>query len=92
MTIIYILAKLISVAITVICYAMMIRAILPIFLRGNIDGNRFYFFLTVITEPFIAPVRYVLVKLNVLQDSPIDFAFMITYFLLIFVQMILPAI
>ena len=91
MTVLYFIAKLISVAITVVMYAMMIRAIMPFFIR-DIEGNRFYLFVTLITEPVIAPVRFLLVKFNLWQDLPIDMAFMITYFILIFVQMILPVI
>ena len=91
MLFLYFLAKLISVAITVVMYAMMVRAVMPFFIR-DIEDNRFYLFVTLITEPVIVPVRLLLVKFNIGQDSPIDMAFMITYFILIFVQMFLPAI
>ena len=92
MTVLYFLAKLISIALTVVSYAMMVRAILPFILGGNVEDSRIYLFVSVITEPFIAPVRLLLVKLNILQDTPIDMAFMLTYFILIFLQMMLPAI
>ena len=92
MTVLYFLAKLISIALTVVSYAMMVRAILPFILGGNVEDSRIYLFVSVITEPFIAPVRLLLVKLNILQDTPIDMAFMLTYFILIFLQMMLPVI
>ena len=91
MTVLYFIAKLISVAITVVMYAMMARAIMPFFIR-DLEGNRFYLFVTVITEPVIVPVRFLLVKFNLWQDTPIDMAFMFTYFLLAFMQIMLPAI
>lgn len=91
MDVLYFIAKFISIAITVVMYAMMVRAILPFFIH-DIENSKLYLFVTVITEPVIAPVRFLLVKLNIGQNSPLDMAFMLTYLLLILVQMILPAI
>ena len=91
MTVLYFIAKLISVAITVVMYAMMARAIMPFFIR-DLEGSRFYLFVTVITEPVIVPIRFLLVKFNLWQDTPIDIAFMLTYFLLALMQILLPAI
>lgn len=89
-TIIYIFAKFISIMISVVIYAMMGRAIMPIFI--DVEGNRIYMFLTVITEPFILPVRYLLAKFNIGQNTPIDMSFMFTYLILILVQLFLPVI
>ena len=66
--------------------AMLIRAVLSWFVMG--DGGRFVNFIYAITEPFIAPVRAFLEKMNWLQNSPIDFSFMVTY-LIIFLLMFL---
>ncbi len=49
-------------------------------------------FLACITEPFIMPVRFFMVKFNILQDSPIDFSFTFAYLALTFVRFMLPTI
>lgn len=56
--------------------AMLVRSLMSFFFFG--EENKFTNFIFHITEPFIIPVRYVLYRLNILQDSPIDFAFFIT--------------
>ena len=48
--------------------------------------------LCIITEPFVMPVRAVMVHFNIGQDSPIDLAFTLTYIILTIVQLFLPAI
>ena len=63
----------------VIQSAMMVRAILSWFIM---DGGKFMNFLYAITEPFIHPVRLLLQKLNILQNTPIDFSFLITYLII----------
>jgi hypothetical protein len=45
-----------------------------------------------VTEPFIIPVRALLFRLNIGQDSPIDWAFSLTYILIYIVQLFLPVI
>ena len=69
---------------------MLLRALLPLF--RVTEDSRFYSFLIAATEPFIIPVRFILYKLNVLQDSMLDWSFTFTYLLLAFVRMILPAV
>ena len=59
--------------------AMTVRAILSWFVM---DGGRFMNFLYAITEPFIHPVRLFLEKFNILQNTPIDFSFLITYLII----------
>ena len=66
--------------------AMFVRAILSWFM---IDGGKIMGFLYAITEPFIAPIRALLVKMNWLQGSPIDFSFMITFLLLSIISIFL---
>lgn len=69
---------------------MLLRALLPIF---RIDEeSRFYAFLIAATEPFIIPVRFIFYKLNILQDSMLDWSFTFTYLLLAFIRMILPVV
>ena len=80
----------ISITLTVLLWAMLLRAILPFFV--NPEENKFYFFLLVITEPFVLPVRAILEKFGVGQNSPIDISFTVAYLFYWLIQMILPAI
>jgi uncharacterized protein YggT (Ycf19 family) len=67
---------------------MMIRAILSWFFEG--DGP-FIRFLYVLTEPAIMPIRKLLVKMNWLQGSPIDFSFTLTFLALFVIQALLSS-
>lgn len=86
----YIFAKTVSLVLDVVMLAMLIRMILPFFVDPT--ENRIYLITCYVTEPFIAPVRAVMVRLNIGQDSPIDWAFSITYILIWLVGNLLPAI
>ena len=68
-------------------FAMLLRAILSWFTMGG--GGKFVNFIYAITEPFIAPVRALFVKMNWLQNSPIDFSFLATYLLISFLTIFL---
>ena len=83
-----ILAKIIAVVLDVTFFAMMARALLPLFL--DVENSKFFLFITLITEPFIIPVRALLIRFNWLQNSPIDWSFTITYIILMFVRLMLP--
>lgn len=89
-TLLQILAKTISIALSVVSYAMIGRMLLPIF--KNPADSKLYQFLFVITEPFVAPVRALFVRFNIGQNSPIDWSFTAAYFLLIIIQGFLPVI
>ena len=86
----YIIAKTIAIILEVVSFAMIVRMILPFFVDPM--ENRIYLISSFITEPFIAPVRAVLVMLNIGQDSPIDWAFSITYIIIWLLGGLLPAI
>lgn len=86
----YIIAKTVSIVLEVVSFAMIIRMLLPIFIDPT--DSRIYAITCFVTEPFIAPVRAVMVRLNIGQDSPIDWAFSITYILIWLLSGILPAI
>ena len=90
MAVLYVVAKLIQITISCVIYAMMGRALLPIFIDP--EESRIYMFLTLITEPFIIPVRFLMVKFNIGQNTPIDLSFLFTYILLIALEMFLPVI
>ena len=69
---------------------MLLRMILPFFLEP--EESRIYALTFCISEPFIAPVRMIMVRLNIGQDSPIDWSFFATYLILMVLQMMLPVI
>ena len=86
----YILAKTVSIALEVVSFAMIVRMILPFIVDPN--ESRIYAISYFITEPFIVPVREIMVRLNIGQDSPIDWAFSITYILIFLLGGLLPTI
>ena len=83
-------ARLVSATLNVVSLAMLVRMLLPLF--TDAEGSRLYTLLGIITEPFIAPVRFLLVKFNLLQNSPIDWSFTVSYLFIAFVQMLLPVV
>ena len=85
---IYILAKLIQIIIAAVPTMLFLRAILSLFL--NPEENKLLIFLAMITEPFIIPVRFLMVKFNILQNSPIDWAFVVTHVLFVILGSTLP--
>ncbi len=81
-----IIANVVVLLLTVVQFAMLLRAILSWF---PIDSNRFIDFLYAITEPFIYPVRALFQKMNWFQNIPIDLSFMVSYLLITLVIMLL---
>ena len=88
--ILYIFAKCIEILLDFTMLCMMARALLPIFV--NVEENKLYAFTIVVTEPFVIPVRLLLYKLNIGQESPIDWSFFATYLILSVTTMFLPMI
>ena len=88
--ILYIIAKTVSVILGVVSFAMLVRVVLGLFV--NPMESRAYEISCYFTEPFIAPVRALMMLLNIGQDSAIDWAFSITYILVIILRNILPPI
>lgn len=83
----YIVATVADTLLSVIQTLMMIRALISWFpLR---DDTPFVQFLYGVTEPFIIPVRMLLERLSLFQGLPIDVSFLITFFLLSFLQMLI---
>ena len=56
-------ARLVNATLSAVSLAMLVRMLLPL-LTGE-EGGKFYTFLACITEPFIAPVRFLLIKFNI---------------------------
>ena len=88
--ILYILAKTVSLVLDVVSFTMLIRMILSLFVDPM--ESKLYLITCYITEPFIAPVRAIMVRFNIGQDSPIDWAFFVTSILLGIIGSILPVI
>ena len=88
MGILIVFAKCISLLLSAVSFCMLARMILSFF--PSMQESRAALFVTLVTEPFIIPVRALLFKLNVGQDSPIDWAFSLSYILICIVRMFLP--
>ena len=86
----YILAKTVAIALEIASLGMLVRMILPFFVDPN--ESRLFAISFFVTEPFVIPVRAVMVRLNIGQDSPIDWAFSITYIIIWLISGLLPAI
>ena len=89
-TVFYFAAKFVQVIREVVSIAMIVRMLVPIF-TGSED-NKLCMLAAVISEPFIAPVRALMVKFNIGQGTPFDWSFFATYLIIWLLQMFLPAI
>ena len=88
MVLLEIFARIITVLLDAVTLCMMARMIVSIF--NPEENGKFSIFLVCVTEPFIIPIRFLLAKLNILQGSPIDWSFTITYLVLMVVRFVLP--
>ena len=88
-TIAYTVAESVQLFLSFLLFAMFLRAILSWFFEPD---SPLLSFLTVVTEPFILPFRYLLIKLNLLQDSPLDFSSLIAYLAIYLISFALPTI
>ena len=86
----YIIAKTVSVFLGVIMMAMVVRMFMPIFF--DVEGNAIFTLVCVITEFFVAPVRAILFAFKIGQNSPIDWAFFVSYLILSFIRSAFPPI
>ncbi len=86
--ILLILARTVSIWLSAVSFAMIIRMLLPIFVDP--EGSKLYVLSYAVSEPAIRPVRAVMAKMDIAQDSPFDIAFTVTYFLVFIIKMFLP--
>ena len=84
-------ATFIAAILDVVSLAMFVRVIFSLLFFGDED-SKISIFLACVTEPFIVPVRFLLAKFNLLQDSPIDWSFTIAYLVIMLLRMSLPII
>lgn len=84
MGIVYMIARLVSALLSVLEVAMLIRAILSWF--PNAADSAFGDLIFTVTEPIVAPIRALADRFGWFRNSPVDFSFMIAYFLLFILQ------
>ena len=88
MLLLYILAQTGYLLLGIVYFAMLLRAVLSWFLGD--DESMIMAFLSMITEPVIMPIRYFLMRFRFVQQCPIDLSFTAAFFLIFFVQQLLP--
>lgn len=88
MVILDIFARFVTLTIDVVLVAMLARVLLSLF--SDAEDSKIGIFLALITEPFIAPVRFFMIKFNLLQDTPIDWSFTLTSIILTLIRVMLP--
>lgn len=85
-----VIARVIALILSALTFLMLMRVILSIF--ANPEESKLYAFVAYATEPFVAPVRFLLEKFNILQGTPIDWSFTVTYMIIVLISFFLPAI
>lgn len=90
LTFLHFFASFIAAILNLISLAMLARMIVSLIFGP--EESRLSTFLVCVTEPFIMPVRFIMAKLNVLQNSPIDWSFTFAYLVIMLLRFILPAI
>lgn len=86
----YILAKTVSIYLSAVYISMFLRVLLQFFV--DVDKNPIYLICCYISEPFIVPFRFILEKLNIGQNSPIDVGYITASIAVCVLSFILPAI
>ena len=89
-TVLYVFCTAIRIFLSVLETAMFLRALLSWFIMD--EENGFMRILWAVTEPAIMPVRALLNRFGVGEDSPVDIAFFVTMILLMILGVILPAV
>ena len=89
-TIFYILAKTVQLYLSVASYAMLARVVIQFFV--SVEESKLYVLLCYISEPVILPFRIVMAKLNIGQNSPVDWSFFVTSILVVLLMNLLPII
>ena len=84
------MAKTVAVLLELCYFAMLLRMLLPIFM--DVEESRLFALTLIVTEPLIAPVRFLMYKLGIGQNSPVDWSFFVTSILLVILMNVLPII
>jgi uncharacterized protein YggT (Ycf19 family) len=85
--VVYVIVRIVQVLLYVVDTAMLVRAILSLFMLS--DDNPLSMLVFGITEPFIMPIRALFDKLGWFEGVPIDMAFLITYMIIMMASMLL---
>ena len=86
MTVLQILETSVLALLSAMGYVILARCIMSLFAS---EESKIYMFCCAVTEPVVAPVRALLGRIPLLENSPIDFSFMATYLLLTICRLIL---
>ena len=86
--ILLILARTVSIWLSAVSIAMIIRMLLPFF--TNPEESKLYVLSFAVSEPAVIPVRALMAKMDIGQNSPFDIAFTVTYFLIFIIRLFLP--
>lgn len=81
----YIVANVVVTFLSVVQFAMLLRAILSLFMADGIIVA----VLNAFTEPFILPIRLLFKKLNLFQGSPLDFSGLVAMILISVITLLL---
>ena len=82
----YVLQTFTGLVLSVVYFSLLIRSLLSWLMEEESKIEKFMIF---ITEPFVMPVRALMVKFNILQDSPVDFSIFFTSIILMLLLMII---
>lgn len=91
----YIIAKVISLMLSAISLAMLVRVIMQLasaLSSFKAEENKIYIFCVAVTEIFVTPIRYLCAKFNWFTNTPIDAPFFIAYLMISLLQGLLPII
>ncbi|MBR7116675.1 MAG: YggT family protein [Clostridia bacterium] len=89
-TVLYIIAKVVEIFLSLMSFAMLMRVLLQFFV--DITENKLYSLCVVLTEPIVIPFRLLFAKFNIAENSPLDVPFMVAYLALTGLTMFLPII
>ena len=93
--ILYVIAKVAALALGAVSWMMLIRVMMELVGRVtsyDISANKIYIFSYAVSEAFVAPFRYICVKLNIFQGTPIDVPFFMAMLTIMILQNLLPMI
>ena len=88
--VLYVIARVVQICLGLLSTAMFLRAILSWFIQD--PESKVMLFLAMVTEPFVIPVRMLLMRFEAIQRSPVDVSFFVTYLLVATLQALLPTI
>ncbi len=83
----YIVSGTVSLILNGLLFLLLARVLLSLMADGEESPlARIYIFCCAVTEPVVAPTRRLLDRIPALQDSPMDFSYLDTAFIIILVE------